>query len=67
MRLRSADKPGFEMTGAPPGLAIDREKGLIAGFLPEDTAGKYEVTVTVTDADRGTADSRKLLLNVAKE
>ena len=67
MRLRSADKPGFEMTGAPPGLVIDREKGLIAGFLPEDTAGKYEVTVTVTDADRGTADSRKLLLMVAKE
>ena len=67
MSLRSADKPRFEMTGAPPGLAIDMEKGLIAGFLAEDTAGKYEVTVSVTDANRGTTDSRKLLLKVVKE
>jgi len=43
------------------------EKGLIAGFLAEDTAGKYEVTVSVTDANRGTTDSKMLILKVAKE
>ena len=65
MRLRSGDKPRFEMKGQPPGLAINRKTGLIAGFLTVDTAGEYEVTVTVKDADRGMSDTGKLRLIVA--
>ncbi len=65
MRLRSGDKPRFEMKDQPPGLAINRKTGLIAGFLTVDTAGEYQVTVTVKDADRGTSDTGKLKLVVA--
>ena len=65
MRLRTADEPRFETTGLPPGLAIDRETGLIAGYLPWDSAGEYEITVTVSDEEKGTADKRRLVLRVA--
>jgi len=67
MRLRTGDELKFEIEGAPPGLAINRETGLIAGFLPEGAAGDYEVSVTATDEEKRTTDTVKLVLKVAGE
>lgn len=64
MRFRDGDDLDFELTGAPEALAISRESGVIAGYLPAGSAGEYEILVTVKDKRSGARDERKLNLRV---
>jgi len=64
MKFRNGDELAFEMTGAPRGLTIGRNTGLIAGFVPADAAGNYELVIKVTDQRTGAQDSVKLPLGV---
>jgi hypothetical protein len=52
------------VSGAPPGLAISRDTGVIAGYLAANAAGKYDLTVKVTDRRTGKQDSLRLPLTV---
>jgi len=62
MRFRSGDDLVFELSGAPDGLSINSESGLIAGYLPDGSAGEYEALVAVKDERTGARDERKLRL-----
>jgi hypothetical protein len=64
IRFRNADDLGFEVSGAPQGLAITRDTGVIAGYLPANAAGKYELEVKVIDRRTGKQDAVKLPLTV---
>ena len=64
MRFRNGDDLVFELTGAPDALSIHRESGLIAGYLPADYAGEYEILVAVTDERTAARDEKKLTLRV---
>jgi hypothetical protein len=64
MRFRNGDDLAFELTGAPDEVSINCESGLIAGYLPSDSAGEYEILVTVKDQRTGARDERKLTLVV---
>ncbi len=64
IRFRNADDLAFEVTGAPAGLAISRDTGVLAGFLPANAVGKYQMEVKVTDQRTGKQDSVKLPLTV---
>ncbi len=64
MRFRTADEIRFALSGAPEGLAIGRESGLLAGYLPADAAQEYDLLVRVTDLRTGVGDSVVLSLNV---
>jgi hypothetical protein len=39
----------YTAAGLPPGLRIDSADGVISGVVPDDRAGSFTVTVTVTD------------------
>jgi hypothetical protein len=45
----------FSASGLPPGLAIHPSTGVISGTLSYDSAGSYDVTVTVSDESGATA------------
>jgi hypothetical protein len=64
MRLRNGDQLSFSIAGAPQGLGIHKEEGLIAGFLSAGTTGKFQVTVKVTDERTGSQDETILELEV---
>ncbi|HUU29811.1 MAG TPA: Ig domain-containing protein [archaeon] len=66
MRFRTQDEMVFKLDGAPAGLSIDPKSGLIAGFLPKDAAGEYELSVTVNEQSKGLSDKRKLVLKVVE-
>jgi len=65
IRFRNADDLAFEVTGAPQGLAIGPDTGVLAGFLPATAAGKYQLAVKVTDKRTGKQDSVNLPLTVS--
>ena len=50
------DALSFSATGLPPGLSLDATTGVISGTLPFDGAGRYTVTVSVSDGT-GTAST----------
>ena len=62
-RFRTGDELAFELSGAPKGLAIS-PAGVVSGFLPAGSAGKYEIVVNVSDRKKAAKDSIKLLLQV---
>ena len=63
-RFRNGDDLVFVVSGAPQGLAISRDTGVIAGYLPANAAGKYELEVKVTDRRTEKQDTVKLPLTV---
>ena len=63
MRFRGADELRFTLSGAPEGLTIAPESGVLAGFLPADTA-QYNLLVQVTDKRTDVCDSVRLSLSV---
>lgn len=65
IRFRNADDLTFEVTGAPPGLAVTRHSGVLSGYLPASAAGKYQLEVKVTDRRTGKEDSVRLPLTVS--
>lgn len=65
IRFRNADDMMFELSGAPPGLVIGRDTGVLAGFLPANAEGKYQLEVKVADKRTGKQDSVKLPLTVS--
>ena len=68
VRLRTGDKLRYEMEGAPAGLTIDNESGLISGYISRDAAGKYDITVNVYKVNGDTPDkaasARRAVLEV---
>gem|GEM_PF-6398840 len=55
----------FAISGEPSGVSINPSSGLISG-TPNDTAGTYTITVTVTDNyNAAWTDSKNLTLNLA--
>ena len=65
IKFRNADDLVFDVTGAPQGLTINFDTGVLAGYLPANAAGKYEVAIKVTDKRSGKQDSVKLPLVVS--
>jgi hypothetical protein len=65
IRFRNADDLVFDVSGAPPGLAISHDTGVLAGYLPATATGKYELEVKVTDRRTGKQDAVKLPLTVS--
>ena len=59
----NGDVLSFSATGLPDGLSLDSASGLISGTLSFDSAGSYNVVVTVTDGTD--PDSESLLWTVA--
>jgi hypothetical protein len=45
------DSLSFSLDGAPAGMEIDSESGLIDWQVPEDLSGKYQIKVLVSDGD----------------
>jgi hypothetical protein len=64
MCFRMADVLRFALSGAPEGLAIGRESGLLAGYLPADAAEEYDLLVQVADQRTGVCDSVMLSLSL---
>ncbi len=64
MCFRAGDEPQFELSGAPSGVTVDPQSGMIAGFLPAGSAGEYRLTLAVTDRRSGRQDRRALILRV---
>jgi hypothetical protein len=64
MMYRTGDELAFSLSSPLSGLSIDPRTGLIAGFLPQDSAGTYELVITVTDQRTGNRDAVTLRLNV---
>ncbi|OGG05112.1 MAG: hypothetical protein A3F83_10300 [Candidatus Glassbacteria bacterium RIFCSPLOWO2_12_FULL_58_11] len=58
MRYRGGDELAFSLGGAPEALSIGRKTGLISGYLPANSAGRYTLTVSVTDQRTGASDSK---------
>jgi hypothetical protein len=65
IKFRNADDLVFEMGGAPKGLTISQDTGVLAGYLPATAAGKYELAIKVTDKRTGKQDAVKLPLTVS--
>jgi hypothetical protein len=65
IKFRNADDLVFEVTGAPHGLTISRDTGVLAGYLPATAAGKYILAIKVTDKRTGKQDAVKLPLTVS--
>ena len=65
IKFRNADDLVFEVTGAPQGLTISRDTGVLAGYLPATAAGKYELAIKVTDKRTGKQDAVTLPLTVS--
>lgn len=65
--FQGGDELAFAVTGAPPGLAIDKNTGLLAGFLPAKAAGRYKIKISVSDQRTGANDSVELVLRVRKK
>jgi hypothetical protein len=65
MRFRNGDQLTFSLSGAPQGLTIRETDGLIAGYLPSSSAGKYRLTVMVEDERTENFDERVLTLEIA--
>jgi hypothetical protein len=65
IRFRNADDLLFEMSGAPQGLTMSGDTGVLAGYLPAKAAGKYELDVKVTDKRTGKQDTVTLPLTVS--
>jgi hypothetical protein len=66
MRFRSGDELFFSLSGAPEKLSIRKEDGLIAGYLPASSNGKFQLKVTVTDSRSGNRDEELFELEVRK-
>lgn len=49
------DALSFSAAGLPPGLSIDAATGAIAGTLPYDAAGIYEVTIAASDGGQASS------------
>ena len=64
MRFRNGDHLAFDLAGAPPGLTISHDTGIIAGYLPARAAGKYELLIKVEDRRTRRQDSVRLPLMV---
>jgi len=65
IKFRNADELVFEVTGAPNGLTVNSDTGVLAGFLPLSATGKYELAIKVTDKRTGKQDAVKLPLIVS--
>ena len=64
--FQGGDELAFALTGAPPGLTIDKHTGLLSGPLPAKAAGQYKMTVSVSDKKSGANDAVELVVRVRK-
>jgi hypothetical protein len=64
MRFRNGDDLLFELEGAPGSLVIDSDSGLISGYLPAGSEGKYVLKVKVSDRRTGHKHQMPLQLEV---
>jgi hypothetical protein len=64
MKFRAGDELSFELAGAPEGLAINPQTGVIEGNLPAGARGRYELKIGVTDRRTGSRDAAAVVLTV---
>lgn len=64
IRFRNADELMLEVSGAPPGIRLSGETGVLAGFMPGNAVGRYRLNLKVTDKRTGKTDTVMLPLTV---
>jgi hypothetical protein len=62
--FRTGDELAFAIAGGPQGLTIDKDTGLLSGFLPANVAGRHEIVLSVSEKRTGVRDSVNLVLQV---